>query len=211
MQETVAHVTAVVEFVMRCAYTLQDSESLDELLEGIRHGVSDAGGRVLQLERSSLSPKKVYDCLQQSVAITHRAIVTGTGIAGCKYARKSLEGSGRILIPLWAMMRMLLEVMDAVIFELSKAISERIGSPFTEMASKFEMQMTNILKSVDNNKAYQQIGTGCYSGIGVVPDSKSPHLANQVLFSEPFRYTPMRLGQTTTYVLGKIAIKPFFA
>lgn len=196
MQEAVVHVTAVVEYVIHCAYTARRYEgtatsALMDQLDGIRHKTTDTGIEFLEIEHSDVRQGQIYDCLQTSVDTANKAILKGTGVTGRRHGRKAIDGEDKHLIPLWVLTRLLPEVMDVVIFELCLTVRQVIGAQFDEIESSFEIRMTDLLRIFD--ELYQKTGS-CYGeAINAVPNERASRKLRDLVSEELYRYTPFRL------------------
>lgn len=164
------HVTAISEYIMRCAYYASESADSEDMrfsrfLAHIRdcysHGYVQQYSIVYQEEYGRIKFSKpsstdildgkyegaARQCLESSLSIAHDAVVKGKSLAGKRYGQKKTKSHGRSLVRLPMLQRIPADVLDELVHGLSVTLREVIGKDVDW--DQFVSEITRILRNVD--------------------------------------------------------------
>ncbi|KAI0559757.1 hypothetical protein FGB62_138g028 [Gracilaria domingensis] len=154
MQETVFHMLAISEYILRCAFISKqrdDRAAFPSLIEERIQLERDGNGReVLSFQPwnilAELSDKDASICLEQALCIAHKAVLEGAAVAQKRYGRNKSPGKARKKINLLMLQQPLKEIMDRVIKGLESSAEEVVSITFE--TDFFHFQASRALRKM---------------------------------------------------------------
>ncbi|KAI0564857.1 hypothetical protein FGB62_22g129 [Gracilaria domingensis] len=162
IQETVVHMCAVSEYILRCSLISRQKEGPTTIFSMMEERIKqelDYRNRDIMRFRpwnilDELSDEDACICLRNAMWIGHSATLEGAKAARRNYARKKVHGKDRKKLKLWMLSRPLPEILDSVVRQLESVIKEQIGIDLD--VDEFRLHMTRLLRKVET--IYESVG-----------------------------------------------------
>lgn len=168
LQEIAVHLTAVAEYVLRCAYiSLRYSDINDAFMNLVTTrialiGTDDDPHFVLKSSKGllwDLSEEEAYTCLRLAMRSAHDAVLCGSAISGRKHGKKRQSSVGRQRVKLKQLHAIPTEVVNLLIENLSHSSTEVIGAgkgAHELDIDEFEFRMKKVLRGAGD--LYKRVG-----------------------------------------------------
>ncbi|PXF39624.1 hypothetical protein BWQ96_10680 [Gracilariopsis chorda] len=175
LQETAVHLTAIAEYVLRCAFiSRKSSDVMKSFMDFLTTRITmiETGSNSQLVLRGSKGllrdmPEEEADmCLRMAMKAAHNAVVRGLAVAGRKKGKKKQNLEARQKVDLLQIQSIPAQVSDILIANLELSLMEILGGK-TECqildSDEFEFRMKRVLRGVQY--LYQTVGVKFFNAV----------------------------------------------